>query len=382
MKWDCDEARSVVPMSRHLVANSAGVSVGWLKRGSPPPLGLSTDRLLQDGAKNCRMASLAERTRGPTSMRIKAADDRTPDIRALEALLIRRDVSDDTRRRIEWELRTLQAGIKGEGDAAYEIELTFGRTEHLATIHDLRFEVDGFAAQIDHLVLNRLGEIWVCESKHFAEGVGVNEYGEWVRYWHGRAFGIPSPIEQNERHILQLKRAFDDGLVPLPKRLGLFEMKPVFRNLVLVSNNARINRGRRPSAVQGIEGVIKVERLKATVLEAIDKAPSTRLLRAMGTEGLATFARGLASIHRPHPIDWASRFGIGSAPENQASAPQAAAAAQPASRGAPTDPSGRPCQRCGGQTTFAEVAFCRYNSKRFMGGTYCRSCQPLVAAAT
>jgi hypothetical protein len=293
-------------------------------------------------------------------MQIKGADDRAPDIRALEALLARQDVDPATRQRIEWELRSMQAGIKGEHDAAYQIEFSFGRTDNLATIHDLRFEVDGRAAQIDHLILNRLGEIWVCESKHFAEGVGVNEYGEWVRYWRGRAYGIPSPIEQNDRHILHLRRAFDDGLVPLPRRLGLVSMKPEFRSLVLVSNNARISRGRRPKAVPGLEGVMKVERLKATVLGALENSPSRRVFRAMGTEGLETFARGLAAIHRPRPIDWPARFGL-----VPSEAPKSMASRSPMT----------PCANCGQPVTPKVEAFCRGDPGRFGGKVFCFDCQ-------
>ena len=47
-------------------------------------------------------------------------------------------------------------------------------------IHDLRLEVDGRVAQIDHLIIDRFLTVWVCESKHFAEGVGVDEHREWV----------------------------------------------------------------------------------------------------------------------------------------------------------------------------------------------------------
>ena len=45
---------------------------------------------------------------------------------------------------------------------------------------------------MDHLIITRLLEIWVCESKHFAEGVAINERGKWSAF-HGRQLrGIPS----------------------------------------------------------------------------------------------------------------------------------------------------------------------------------------------
>ena len=111
-------------------------------------------------------------------MQIKAADGRERDIAELERLLTVPNVESPTRRRIETEIRQIRAGAKGEHDAAYEIEFYFGASPNFATIHDLRIEVDGKVAQIDHLIINRMAEIYVCESKHFAEGVSVNEHGE------------------------------------------------------------------------------------------------------------------------------------------------------------------------------------------------------------
>jgi hypothetical protein len=216
-------------------------------------------------------------------VQIKAADDKQPDIDALERLLARVGLSGSTRRDIEYEIRSIRAGIKGERDAAYQIELYFGRSDNWMTIHDLRFEVDGLAAQIDHLIINRLAQLWICESKQFAEGVSVNECGEWTRWWRGRPEGIPSPTEHNRRHVLLLKRAFDDGLVKAPKRLGLVRWKPHFKSLVLVSDNARIGRPKRTLA--GLEDVIKAEQLQTRLIAAFDKAPEYSMLGVLGKEG-------------------------------------------------------------------------------------------------
>ena len=111
-------------------------------------------------------------------MQLKSVDDKQPQIDALEALLLRPDVDAATRRRIEQEIRMIGAGVSGERDAAYEIEFHLGSHENQMTIHDLRIECGGRVAQIDHLIINRLLDIWVCESKHFAEGVAINSVSE------------------------------------------------------------------------------------------------------------------------------------------------------------------------------------------------------------
>lgn len=317
-------------------------------------------------------------------MLIKAADSRQLDLDILTSLLDRPDVDAARRREIERELATMRAGIAGERDAAYEIELYFGKSQNFATIHDLRIEVGEFTAQIDHLILNRLGEIWVCESKHFAEGVSVNEHGEWTRWWSGRQHGIPSPVEQNHKHVHLLGRVFDEGLAPLPRRLGLAPMRPDLRSLVLVSNSARIGRPRRSLAE--LDEVIKVEKLRTRVLDAIEKAPPHRLGRMMGKKGLEAFARSLAALHRPLQFDWTRRFDLkpleaapGLAPAEAVPVPSGdASPVVPGSR--PSKPSpmavGRHCESCSGPITQAEVYYSTVKLRQtYQGRAICRSCQ-------
>lgn len=232
------------------------------------------------------------------------------------------------------------------------------------TIHDLRFEVDGYAAQIDHLILDRLGVIWVCESKSFAEGVAVNNEGEWSRFWHGRRDGMPSPIDQNKRHIHLLGRVFDDGLVPLPKRLGLAPMRPDLRSLVLVSNDARIDRPRR--RVDGLDQVIKVEKLESKVRCDLDQRPVAALARMMGSDGLEAFARNLAAIHKPRPVDWLARFGL-----EALSAGVPPIEALPAALELPRRRSGHRCVTCGEDVSWSVARFCFNNPSRFGGKVYC-----------
>ncbi len=310
-------------------------------------------------------------------MLIKSAAGHEADIAALEALLRVPGVAAHTRQRIEAEIRQIRAGDKAERDAAYDIEFHFGQAHSWATIHDLRVEHGGFSAQIDHVIINRLGEVWVCESKHFAEGVSVNEHGEWSRWWQGRSEGIPSPVEQNHRHVVLLERVLDDGLVRLPRRLGLVAMRPDLRSLVLVSNGARIGRPKR--AVPGLDEVLKVEQLKTRLLDAFDATPAWKLSRVIGKEGLEAFARDLAALHRPAAVDWGARFGIAAGPPAIRAGIEVASDAAPVPAGAPSPQrrgSGHRCASCGEAVSFAVVKFCWNNPKRFGGSVYCMDCQP------
>ena len=300
-------------------------------------------------------------------MQIKGADGREADLAALRGLIARPDVDAATRARIEREIRTIAAGAKGERDAAYEIEFHFGKVAKRATIHDLRLEVDGRVAQIDHLIIDRLLTIWVCESKHFAEGVAVNDHGEWSRYVGGRPVGMASPVEQNRRHIAVLRDVFDQGLVALPRRLGV-TLKPDLRSVVLVSNEARISRPRSKAAAAaaGMDQVIKVEKLKA-MLDADVEARSMLLLRrAVSETTIQRIAHDLAALHRPAPaVDWAARFGL-------------AAVAAPPERvgksGRGRD-SGKVCASCGIAVSVGVARYAEEHTDRFGGRILCMDCQ-------
>ena len=138
-------------------------------------------------------------------MLIKAATDRSQDLETLQSLLASPSITASTRALVDKEIRNIRAGAKGEAEAAYEIEFHHKASRNWAVIHDLRIEHQGRVAQIDHLLINRWLEIWVCESKHFSEGVAINEQGEFTGFFAGRPYGVPSPLEQNRKHVAVLQ---------------------------------------------------------------------------------------------------------------------------------------------------------------------------------
>lgn len=305
---------------------------------------------------------------------VKSADDKQHDIDALNALLARSDVPASTRGKIDQEIRNIRAGIAGERESAYEIDFHYGESTKCVVIHDLRIEVGGRVAQIDHLLISRLLDTWVLESKHFVEGVGVNEQSEWVAFWNGRAHGIASPIEQNRKHVAVLRETFDKELVALPKRLGL-QLKPQIYSIVLVSSGARISRPKSRAGqarVDGLDMVIKVDQLTNTIDKLLDQASTLNrfgaLARLVSMETLEDLGRQLVALHRPSQVDWAARFGLGSVP----TAPPAVV--PPTGSGAiPSAP--KSCASCGSPVSPKVAAFCEANGHRFGGRVLCYDCQ-------
>jgi len=318
-------------------------------------------------------------------MLIKPADDKTKDIEILQGLLARHAASADTKRRIEQEIRFIQSGAKGEREAAYEIEFHYGSSRNWAVIHNLRLVHGGRVAQIDHLLVNRFLDVWVCESKRFAEGIAINEHGECSAFFNSKPYGMPSPFEQNRKHCAVLKAVFDDGAVILPTRLG-FSIKPDIKSLVLVSKNARIT---RPKAkVDGLDDILKADQVKARIDKVFDN--DNNILSAakiIGSDTLEEFAKRLASLHIPIAFDWHAKFGLPK--ETTESVRPADESLTPVIVGETTaghssteqeKKSKLACASCGTVVAYNVAKFCWFNKSRFGGNVYCMDCQKTLTA--
>lgn len=326
-------------------------------------------------------------------MIIKPADDKQPQKTVLQNLLNHPSADATTRKRIEQELRNIQAGIRGEEEAAYEMKVHYGDSSNWMIIHDLRIEHGGLVAQIDHLIMNRWLEIWVCESKHFSEGVAVNEHGEFAAFFGNKPYGVPSPIEQNNRHILILKRLFESGAVKLPTRLG-FTIKPDLKSLVLVSKGARISRPKEK--IDGLDAIIKNDMLFKTIDKSVDDSSPLLMAKVVGKDTIENLAREIAKLHKPIEFNWHAKFGLPVQPTQAASAtppvrPTAVASAAPAQsiKSAPTiqatEPADEPkakqkliCNSCGEPVPYNVAKFCWFNKPKFGGNLYCMECQKKV----
>jgi hypothetical protein len=89
-------------------------------------------------------------------MLIKNSDDKTALIDAIENLL--KEAIGPQRKRIEDELRFMKAGMRAEQDAVYLIDFDFRDSKNTAVLHDLRLEINGRVAQIDHLLIRMRGK--------------------------------------------------------------------------------------------------------------------------------------------------------------------------------------------------------------------------------
>jgi hypothetical protein len=240
-------------------------------------------------------------------MIIKNADDKSSQIQQLEDLLAAG--SGDQKTKITQELRNIRAGIKAEQEAAYLIDFDFGKSQNTLVIHDLRLDIGGRVAQIDHLLINRTLNIFVLETKNFHAGLTITEDGEF-KSWN--AFkkcheGMPSPLAQNERHITVLNDAL--ARIDMPSKVGL-RLSPVCHSYVLISSKARIDRPKKFDTSH----IIKSDMLSATYGKFFDKAGVFdvvgSLARCLSLETLEKVGQCLLRMHRPASFDYAARFGM------------------------------------------------------------------------
>jgi hypothetical protein len=236
-------------------------------------------------------------------MILKDTDAKSVHLVELASLLCKPGVPADKQALIERELKFMRAGMKGESESAYDIDFYSGQSKNRIVIHDLRLEHNGRVAQIDHLILNRLLEVYVLETKHFTEGVSINEQGEFSIWFGGKPRGIPSPLEQNDRHIEVLKDVFKT--IQMPTRMG-FRLQPSFESLVLVSKNARSG---RPKTFK-TDRVLKSDQLETWIEKSVETGSPLIIAKIVSLETLTDIARQLVALHKPLVPDYKAKFGI------------------------------------------------------------------------
>lgn len=315
-------------------------------------------------------------------MIIKEADSREEDLNTLEILLNHPQASFETKKLIDREIKNIRSGMKGEEEAAYEMRMRFKDNKNWYVIHDLRIEVDGFVAQIDHVLINRFMEMFICESKRFFEGIAINEQMEFSAFYGGKPYGIPSPIEQNKKHVAILKKLFESEAVELPKRLGL-SIKPKYITNVLVSKNARISRPSKES--NELESIVKTDQFISHIGKLIENDNNPlAIVKLVGADTVEKLARDMVNQHKPIKFNWAARFGLpdllGIADSTLTKAYRSEQKAVSPQIEADEDSPKKKliCHSCGTKISYKVGVFCWNNTKKFGGHAYCLDCQKNV----
>ena len=308
-------------------------------------------------------------------MLIKNADNKNSQLAILQNLLSHERVPAEKKQLIERELRNLSIGIATERQAAFEIDFYAAPSKNIFVIHDLRLEIGGRVAQIDHILMNRFFEVFVVETKTLSTGLSINGRGEFSTFYDGKEKGIPSPVEQNARHISVLKDAFRE--IGLPKRLGI-TLHPSFNSVVLVSPKAVID---RPKITNFDASIIKLDQFFSWYHEKMNKLTlkdMVGIFKFCSGETIKNIGERLLSLHKPGRVDYIKKFGL--APVLLSKEPVKSVSVERKIGFEPTVIKNKEeteyfCANCKKDIALVVAKYCWNNKSRFGGKAYCRVCQ-------
>ena len=269
----------------------------------------------------------------------------------------------------------VKAGARGEDEAAYHIDFHLKSVPNWAVIHDLRLEWRGRVAQIDHLLIDRFLQINVVESKSFRSKIRYAN-GGWERINYNHWEGIPSPVDQNDRHILVLEQLIKDRQLT-PKKLG-FPVPPKYVNIVLVQPTCSI--------IGGYPADVRVHRMDSFVKKLRAELPiGMEVFKLISPETLQAFATQLLAFHTPARVPARVPAPIPTHPNSPplpnptmapAPKPMPAPVSQPAAaRVQAASAAPQTCESCNGPLTGAEAEYCQKFPRKFGGKLLCRGCQ-------
>lgn len=316
-------------------------------------------------------------------MLLKKADDKSKRIALLEDLQQSTMLDFKQKKWLREELSRFRKGMQGEQDSAYYLDQYFKDGENHVVLHDLRLELGGDVAQIDHLVINRLGLFYLIETKNYAGNVSINPSGEFTAEYDGDRFGVPSPIEQSRRHERILRKLLER--LEITNRLGT---ALEFHHVVMFHPKAIITRP-KPSEFD-TSNVIKADQFPSWHAKFVDK-----------TFGVSMLLRGVANIRSlATATDWGEKLMRQHRPQNQLTLPgfmqpsakpvrapapvtapeqfiQVAPAAEAVPSKGDTGAKRLICLHCNSKISYPEGKYCWNNAVRFKGGQYCREHQAL-----
>lgn len=243
-------------------------------------------------------------------MILKSKDSKHEAIKALNALLLL-DITAKQRALIEREIESVLKGDSAEKDAAYFIDFYYKDSKNWMVIHDLRIEHNGLVAQIDHILINRSLDFFVFESKSYAEGVQINDSGEFEAIGKSKNYGISSPIEQNKRHIHALNLFLTQSNL-LPKRLGM-AIRPNYFNYILIAPNAVVKRPKK--GLFNTDNVIKSDTLRTEIDKFLDQKVTMLscyaiLPKILSCNSIEQLGKQIIEHHKPLKINYRKKFGI------------------------------------------------------------------------
>lgn len=285
-------------------------------------------------------------------------------------------LTDEHRKKVDQAAYQLKVGNQAEESIAYDLNLRNRETNNWILVHDLRLVDGDDVAQIDHLLIVRTLDFFILETKNFSGGVSIAANGEFEAIRKdGTTYPIKSPIAQNDRHIVLLRRLIRKHKL-LPSRLGFTKAR--YHNYVLISARGRIIKSADTHFSQVVKSDLffqEIEQFKAN----LDVAESLkRLPNIVSQDTLRQIGEAIVSWHvPPERPDYRKHWGI---TEAELTPRQETAGTDDQNSAINSSSSNTDyfCFACRHSITRAEAKFCFDRPKRFGGKAYCRDHQASI----
>lgn len=203
---------------------------------------------------------------------------------------------------IKQEINKLETGLEGEKETAYFIDFNLKDSENYVILHDLRFEIDGLTAQIDHLLINKVIGVVLVETKNTKAEVTINDDGTMLyEYGKNKSYNQANPLEQSKRHELVVQKIFEKYNMKfniLSYVVFLPEVK--IKNKTLPKNFLRADTFTESIYNEFKHSPLKI--LSGAAKMIMNKIPSTKELTNIGNI--------LISEHKPTSVNYNLKYKI------------------------------------------------------------------------
>ncbi|NEW61663.1 NERD domain-containing protein, partial [Sulfurovum sp. bin170] len=205
---------------------------------------------------------------------------------------------------IRADLSRVENGYQAEKDNAYYLDFRFKDNPRNILLHDIRIEHNGKTAQIDHIIINRLG-IEVLESKSFTGTLSIKGDGSLNVKYGQKTQTFPNPIEQNKRHAEILANFIKENM-ELPANIKLLGI-PI-SSTVLINPKTTMGNDTLP------KGFDRADSFSTHWNESVDKMSTLTVFKTLGSimsfDKVKKIADLLLNNHNPRAFDYIKKYPI------------------------------------------------------------------------
>jgi Nuclease-related domain/Topoisomerase DNA binding C4 zinc finger len=237
-------------------------------------------------------------------MIFKRLDTKQDEINTLNTLL-KNSKSEKQKALISRDLKSLKNGYESEKQNAYYIDFYLEDSKNVMVLHDIRIEHNGKSAQIDHILITRLG-IELLESKSFVGELTINSDNSMGVKYKGKVNSFENPLEQSRRHAKLLKDYIDEYF-DLGKRIKLLGGFPI-DNIVLISPKTTITNKTLPDKFFRADSYIDARN------KEIDNMGVVSAFKQAGTmimiDTVKMLAKFISDSHTPIKFDYTAKYKV------------------------------------------------------------------------